>query len=246
MAFVGNPIDVIKKLHQNKQWDDIVSFCQKMLADDQKDLVALQNMATAFLNLERFDDVISCSEKVLEQNEFDEYATKNKIFALERLGRHNEIISICDKMLTKNPLNTWILDSKGLALNELGQHDTALEYYDKSLNIEPNGVTALLNKAITLSFLQKHESAIPYYDRAQRLEKIPRAAAGKSAAYQKIGKSDEAFLAAQGLLDSEIEKIMLEARTKKMKVFDYFCMIEYEDLEKREQKHQEKINSKLK
>lgn len=246
LAYVGNPVDVIKKLHDTKQWDEIVSFCQKMLAEDQKDLIAIQNMATAFLNLGKFEDVLSCCDKVFEQNPLDEYAIKNKVFALEMLGRHAEILEFCDKILAKDSLNTWLLNSKGLALNELGEHEDAIQCYDTTIQVDQNNVTALLNKAITLSYLQKYSDAIQFYDRAQQQEKLPRAASGKSTAYQKLGKEDEAFLAAQGLLDSDIERIILEARSKKMKIFDYYCLTEYNDLEKREQAHKEKMDSKLK
>ncbi len=245
MAYVGNPIDVIKKLYSDKQWDDIVSFCQKMLDSDSKDLVALQNMATAFLNLGKFDDVLSYCDAVLDMNEFDEYALKNKIFALERLGRHDEIIPYCDKLLSKNQSNSWALISKALALNELGKHDDALHHYDQALKIDANNITALLNKALTLSFLGKYEQAIPFYDDVQKQEKLNDAAAAKSEAYQKIGKEDEAFLAAQGMLVSDIAQYISNARMKKMKIFDYYCMMEYDALEKREQLHQEKLDSKL-
>ncbi|MGQ0606328.1 MAG: tetratricopeptide repeat protein [Candidatus Nitrosotenuis sp.] len=237
MAYVGNPIDVIKKLHSDKQWDDIVSFCQKMLDADAKDLVALQNMATALLNLGKLEESMSCCDRVFELNESDEYALKNKIFALERLGRHVEIIPHCDKLLSKNSSHTWALNSKALALNDLGKHDDAIYYYDQALKIEPNNITALLNKAITLSFLQKYDQAIQFYDDVQKQEKLSEAASAKSEAYKKIGKEDEAFLAAQGLLISDITKYVSEAKAKKMRVFDYYCMMEYEDLKKREMQY---------
>jgi len=244
MAYIGNPIDVIKKLHSDQKWDDIVLFCQKMLESDSGDMVALQNMATAFLNLEKFDDVVYCCDKVLSFNEFDEYALKNKILALERLGKHEEIILLCDKLLAKNPTHTWALNSKGLACNELGKHHDAILHYDQTLSIEKNNVTALLNKATTLAFLQNYSEAIKCYDLAQQ-QNQSKAAMAKSEAYQNIGKEDEAFLAAQGMLVSDIEKHVAEARAKKMRIFDYYCMIEYDSLEKREQEHQKKLDSKL-
>ncbi|MEM2160636.1 MAG: hypothetical protein QXN55_06760, partial [Candidatus Nitrosotenuis sp.] len=80
---------------------------------------------------------------------------------------------------------------------------------------------------------------------AQQQEKLARTALAKSEAYQKLGKEDEAFLAAQGLLVSDIEKCIREARAKKMKVFDYYCMMEYEGLEKREKEHQQRLDSKF-
>lgn len=243
----GNQIDVIKKLHAEKNWQEIVSFCKKMLDEDPKDLVALQNMATALVNAGKFDEVISCCDVVLQMNGSDEYALKNRIFALERLRRFDEVISSCDLLLKKNQSDTWALDSKGLALNELGRHDEAISNYDKSLQIEPDNTVALMNKAITLSFLQKYEEAIPFFDRAQKLDKsIKEAGLAKSEAYKKLGQENEAFLAAQGLLVEDIDNLILEAKEKKTRVFDLFCLKEFERLEEREKKHNEKQDAKSK
>ena len=179
-------------------------------------------------------------------NEFDEYALKNKIFALEKLRKYDDIIICADRLLSKNKDDGWAHDSKGLALNELGKHKEALECYDCSLSINQNDTTALMNKAVTLSFLQKYEDAISLYDRAQVLEgAIKEAAAAKAEAYKKLGMDDEAFLAAQGMLISDIHKYIAEAKTKKMRVFDLFCLNEYRELEAREKNHARKQDAKL-
>lgn len=246
MSHLGNPIDVIKKLHADKKWEEMVSFCKKMLEGDPKDLVALQNMTTALLHQGKFEDALMCCQQVLDMNEFDEYALKNKIFALEKLQKFDDVIICAERLLTKNKNDTWALDSKALALNELGKHKDALETYDTSLRINQNNITALMNKAVTLSFLQKYEDAIPFYDSAQKIEKIKEAAAAKSEAYKKLGKEDEAFLAAQGLLVDDIEKCIAEAREKKMRVFDLYCLNEYMALDAKEKMHNEKQGSKLK
>ncbi|MGI0004003.1 MAG: tetratricopeptide repeat protein [Candidatus Nitrosotenuis sp.] len=245
MSYVGNPIDVIKGLYGDKKWDDIISFCQKMLQEDPKDLVALQNMATALLHAGRLEDALLQCQVVLDMNEFDEYALKNKVFALERLRKYDDVIMCADRLLSKNKDDAWAHDSKGLALNELGKHKDALECYDKSLAINQNNITAIMNKALTLSFLQKFEDAITLYDKAQRLDGvIKEAAVAKSAAYQKLGREDEAFLAAQGLLIDDIQKYIAEAKTKKMRVFDLYCLNEYQELDKKEKKHAQKQNAK--
>ncbi len=246
MSYPANPIDVIKKLHSEKKWDDMISFCKKMLQDDPKDLVALQNMATALLHEGKFEDALVLCQTVLDINEFDEYALKNKIFALEKLRKYDDVIICAERILSKNKDDEWAHDSKGLALNELGRHKEALDCYDRSLAINQNDTTALMNKAVTLSFLQKFEDAISLYDRAQQLEgPIREAAAAKSEAYKQLGKEDEAFLAAQGLLIHDIQKYIAEAKTKKMRVFDLFCLNEYRELEAREKKHAEKQDAKL-
>jgi tetratricopeptide (TPR) repeat protein len=246
LSYLGNPIDVIKKLHADKKWEEITSFCKKMLEGDPKDLVALQNMTTALLHQGKFEEALMCCQQVLDMNEFDEYALKNKIFALERLRKFDDVIICAERLLTKNKNDTWALDSKALALNELGKHKEAIETYDTSLQINQNNTIALMNKAVTLSFLQKYEDAIPFYDSAQKIEKIKEAAAAKSEAYKKLGKEDEAFLAAQGLLVDDIEKCIAEAREKKMRVFDLYCHNEYMALDAKEKMHNEKQGSKLK
>ncbi len=65
MSYLGNPIDVIKKLYTEQKWHEIFTFCQNMLDSDPKDLVALQNMATALLQVGKYDDVISYCDTVL-------------------------------------------------------------------------------------------------------------------------------------------------------------------------------------
>jgi tetratricopeptide (TPR) repeat protein len=215
-----------------------------MLEQDPKDLVGLQNLATACTHVGKFDEAISCCDTVLALNHFDEYALKNKIFALEQLKKHSDVVSCCDTLLQKNQNDTWALDSKGLALAEQNKPQEALTYYDKSLQINPDDITALVNKALVLSFLQKYEDAISFYDRAQKLDKSLKVAAAKSEAYEKLGKEDEAFLAAQGMLVDDITKLIAKAKEKKMKIFDLYCLDEYLDLEAREKRHQEKISSR--
>jgi tetratricopeptide (TPR) repeat protein len=116
----------------------------------------------------------------------------------------------------------------GLSLNELNQHQKAIENYDKSLEIDPNDVTALMNKAISLSHLGNFLDAIDYYDMAQTidssLKEIPLA---KSRLFKKLSMEDDAFLAAQGVLNKEMEKIKLAAKENKCSVFHQFCEDEF-------------------
>lgn len=242
----ANPMDVIKKMFSEERWDDLVLFCNKMLQEDPNDMMALQNISATYVRMGRFSDALSCSDAVLRISPDDEYALKNKIYALEGLGRYEDVIECCDRLLGKNKSDVWALDSKGLALNQLGRQEDAIECYNLSLKYDPNNVTAIANKASTLSFLKRYEEAIPCYDRAQRLNhNIRGLALAKSTAYQNLGMDDEAFLAAQGLLADDIVKFKEEAKRRKMKVFDWYCLNEFNELEAKEKRHQEKMNSKL-
>jgi len=246
MSHAGHPIDVIKRLFSEQKWDEMVAFCKKMLDEDPNDLVALQNTAAAYLRLKRFDEAVSICDKVLAFNTNDEYALKNKIYALESLRRFDDVIACCELILAGNPADNWAIDSKGLSLNELGRHDDALSCYDLSLKYDPNNTTALMNKAMTLAFMKKYSDAIACYDRAQKLDKsIAGIAAAKSDAYQKLGLEDEAFLAAQGVLDEDVPKFKEEAKKRHMRIFDWYCLNEFNELEARDRLHREKMNSKI-
>ena len=115
-----------------------------------------------------------------------------------------------------------------MSLNELNRHQEALEYYDKVLEIDSEDVTALMNKAISLSHLGNYEDAIDYYDKAQmidsNLKEIPLV---KSRLFEKLGKDDEAFLAAQGVLNTDMEKIKTDAKKNNCSVFHQFCNDEF-------------------
>lgn len=245
MTDTSHPVDLIKKLFSDGKWDDLVVFCRGMIDDDPNDLVALQNLSSAYLQLGRFGDAVACSDAVLSMDSYDEYALKNKIYALENLERYDEVMWCCDKLLEKNSADVWALDSKGLALNAVGRPDEALQCYDRSLRYDPNDTTALVNKASTLSFLKRYGDAIECYDAAQKADATLRGlAAAKSDLFQMLGMEDDAFLAAQGLLVDDIGRFKEEAKKRKMRVFDWFCLNEFYELEAKERRHQEKTRSK--
>ena len=88
-----------------------------------------------------------------------------------------------------------------------------------------------MNKAISLSHLGNFQDAIDYYDLAQRIDsslrEIPPA---KSKLYEKLNMPDEAFLAAQGVLNKDMQKIKSDAMENKCTVFHQFCDDEFQNL----------------
>jgi len=117
----------------------------------------------------------------------------------------------------------------GLSLNELNRHNDALEFYDKVLEIDTNDVTALMNKAISQSHLGNYKDAIDNYDLAQSIDSsLKEISLAKSRLYEKIGMKDDAFLAAQGILNKDMEKIKTDAKENKCSVFHQFCEDEFQ------------------
>ena len=145
------------------------------------------------------------------------------------MNQYEKVIELCKKILSINSSDIWALNSMGLSLNELNQHRDALEIYDKALKIDANDVTALMNKAISQSHIGNYKDAIDNYDLVQSidssLKEIPLA---KSRLYEKIGMKDDAFLAAQGVLNQDMEKIKIKAKENKCSVFHQFCEEEFQ------------------
>jgi tetratricopeptide (TPR) repeat protein len=166
----------------------------------------------------------------LEIKNSDTFALKNKIYALENLKQYEKVIELCEEILSLSPNDIWALDSMGLSLNELNRHHDALKCYEKSLKIDSSDVTALMNTAISHSHMGNYQDAINFYDRAQILDsdlkEIPIA---KSRLYEKLGMKDDAFLAAQSVLSTDMEKIKKNAKENKCSVFHQFCENEFEE-----------------
>ncbi len=143
----------------------------------------------------------------------------------------------CNILLSKNKTDSWALNSAGLALNELNRHKEATEFFDKVLTIDDKNITALMNKANSLSFLQENQKAIELYDKAQTIDpSLKEIAIAKSREFEKLGRDDEAFLAAQGVLLKDMAKIQADAKENKCSVFHQFCQNEFEEKDPKNKK----------
>ena len=83
----------IKKLFNEKKFDEIIDYCQKLLVKDPKNKLALQNISTAYNMVSGYQDAIQNADKILENDKTDEFALKNKMFAYEKLDRPNDVLN---------------------------------------------------------------------------------------------------------------------------------------------------------
>ena len=203
----------IKKLFDGKKFDEIITYCQKLLVKDPKNKLALQNISAAYNMVGGYQDAIQSSNKILE------FALKNKMFANEKLENHDEVLICCEQILAKNKDDIDTLIGKGITLNKTGKHDDAISVYKKVLMIDARNVDSLMNLAITYNYLQKYTDAINYYDKVQDLtQKFSNIPFEKSKAFEALGKTDDAFLAAQGIRLQEAESIKTNAKSKNYSV----------------------------
>jgi len=215
----NDPYLRIKKLFDEKKFEDIIIYCQKLLEKDPKDKFALQNLSTAYNMIGAYNDALIHSDTVLELDFTDEFALKNKMFAYEKLENHEEVIKCCKLILEKNNDDVNTLIAKGISFNKTGKHEDAISTYKLVLSIDRRNLDALMNLAITYNHLEKYHDAITYYDKIQELTtKFSNIPIDKSKAFEALGKTDDAFLAAQGIKIDEAENIKNEAKIKNYSV----------------------------
>ena len=214
-----DPYQKIKKLFDGKKFDEVITYCQKILENDPTNKIALQNIGSAYNVVGAYHDAIKNANKILEIDKTDEFALKNKMFANEKMNCHDEVLECCEKILVQNNDDVDALIGKGVALNKTGKHDDAISIYKKVLSVDKRNIDALMNLAITYAHLQKYHDAITYYDMIQKVTlKFSNIPFEKSKAFQALGKTDDAFLAAQGVALDEAESIKNNAKLKNYSV----------------------------
>lgn len=232
-----DPNAVLNRMFEAGKFDDMLSYCNAMLEKDPDDMLALQNSALALFHLEQFPEAVNACDRVLKLRPSDPHALKIRIYSLEKLKKYEQVLDCCSQILKDDPENTWLLNSMGLSLNELDRHGEAIAYYDRTLALDKDDITALMNKGISLYHMGDYKECILYYDRAQTLDpSLAEIPAAKSRAFEKLGLDDEAFLAAQGVLVKDMEKIKLDAKKSKYTVFHQYCTDEFESLKKKQPK----------
>ena len=185
-------------------------------------------------------------DAVLAADGADPHALRNRVLALEALGRDADAAESCRALLALPDGRTaadgiggagdaWSHNSLGLALMRLGRDAEAVACFDRALEADPRSATALMNKALSAGRLGRTLESAALYDRAAAADPSVAADASRAraAAYKRLGRGDEAFLAAQGVADSDMPGIMRRAASSGCTVFHQFCQDEYERIERR-------------
>lgn len=197
-------------------------------------MLALQNISLACLNLEEFTKTIQYCDEVLKRDHTDAYALHNKIYALENLHRYDDVLECCNTLLDMDNTDTWALNSAGLASAELDEYKDAIQYFERALKQDPRNVTALLNMALMFRRQSKLQESIHWYDEALLVNpSLSEAVTARTDAYKSLGLDDESFLAAQGLLDDDISRIISDAKHNGCTVFHQLCLDDMNRLGKR-------------
>lgn len=243
----ADPIADLERLFEAGRYADAAEYCEAVLAGDPSNQAALHNAATALVRLGRHAEALEKCGAILSADPCDPHALRNKVLALEGLGRHEQAAECCRALIGLPEArasdsggiggagDAWSHNSLGLALARLGRDDEADGCFDRALGADPDNVTALMNKALLAGRLGRAEESAALYDRAAGADpSVARdASRARAGAYASLGRRDESFLAAQGVADADMPRIIRDAARSGCTVFHQFCQEEYERAEGR-------------
>lgn len=236
----ADPVGDLRRLFEAGRYGDAAEYCEAILARNPADLTALHNAATALVRLGRHAEALEKCDIVLGGDAADAHALRNRVLALEGLGRHADAAESCRALIALpagsvrdgigGERDAWSHSSLGLALARMGRDAEAVECFDRALAADPRSATALMNKALSSDRLGRAEEAAALYDMAAAADPsvAPDASRARAAAYARLGRGDESFLAAQGVPDADMARIIADAARNGCTVFHQFCQDEYE------------------
>jgi len=120
-------MDVAPQLVQKGLLEEAVYCCDKKLADNSEDSMALQLKAYCLTDMGRNQESIKLLDKILEKQSNNPHALLGKGHALLGMQQYDESLPYFDKVLKINPDIKEAHIYKGMALYFLGKYDEAMD-----------------------------------------------------------------------------------------------------------------------
>lgn len=120
-------MDVAPKLVQKGLLEEAVYCCDKKLAGDPEDLMALQLKAYSLTDMGRNEESIELLDKILARESENPHALLGKGHALLGMQQYEESLQYFDDVLKINPDIKETHIYKGMALYSLGKYDEAMD-----------------------------------------------------------------------------------------------------------------------
>jgi len=146
-----------------------VNFIAQALSVKPKDTSALNNIASALMELNRFDEAI---EKLnlavsIKANYSEAYFNLGNLFL--KIKKCQEAIENYKKAIQITPSYAGAYNNLGSAQVELNQFKDAIQSYNQATKISPDFADAYFNKGNALRKLKRHEEATESYLIALRI-----------------------------------------------------------------------------
>ena len=120
-------MDMAPKLVQKGLLEEAVYCCDKKLADDPEDSIALQLKAYCLTDMGRNQESVELLDKILEKQHNNPHALLGKGHALMGMQQYEESLPYFDEVLKIKPDIKEAHIYKGMALYFLGKYDEAMD-----------------------------------------------------------------------------------------------------------------------
>ena len=178
-----------------KDYQNAIAYCDKALAIDSKNIVALGNKGGILIELGKYEEAITFIDNALAIDENNAINLGNKGGVLLELGKYEEAITCINKSLELDKEYVTALGNKGLILYRTGKFEESIIWFDKALAIDSKNIVALFNKGLALIRISKYEEAITYFDKVLEIDENDASALrSKGLSLFEIGKYEEAII----------------------------------------------------
>jgi len=178
-----------------KDYNKVITFSDKVLSFDTKNIFALTNKGAAFAALGKFEEAIFWHNKALELNPIFATVLNNKGFALANLGKYEETLRLACQALEINPNHIEALINKGNALATLGDSKKGLSCFYEALKIDPDNSLVLSGIGNMFNSLELSEKALSWYEKSLNADPDdPLTLSNKGLALVKLGKFKDAII----------------------------------------------------
>lgn len=156
-------------LQRLRRFPEAVAGYEQLLALDPDHAGALNNCASALLELGRAEDALRLSDRAVMARPDLAEAHSNRAGALRQMHRHDEAIAACERALELEPASARSLSNLAIALRAVGRVREAIDCCDRALALAPDLLEAHLHRAAALIDAQEPAAAAESYARVLEL-----------------------------------------------------------------------------
>lgn len=156
--------------HQAGRPADAEACYKQVLALNERDLNALNNLGTLNLQYRRYEEGMRLIRRSLEIQPAQPQGHMFLGNALKDLKRPSEALPCYDRAIALKPDLAAAYYNRGNAHADLQRHDDALADYERAIALRPDYVQAHFNRANVLKELKHYTEAVASYDHAIALK----------------------------------------------------------------------------
>jgi len=179
---------------QSPQAEQDIAEATRTLANNPKDVAALQKRAGAYARRSQHDLALLDYAKAIELKPDDAALHYGRGLALQNLRRHEDAISAYDEVLRLAPAHANARNGRGNVNRTLRRWDAALQDFEELIRTRPDYIHARYNRAMVLREADRLQEALGAFSETMARDKDYTAAlTGRGLTHEKMGAREAAI-----------------------------------------------------